>query len=77
MSNYITITTCTVWHVVWDEVNKVIIMTYLALSIASSMYIRHHSSDVHLGMSPIKMAASILIYKLYIFESACLFVCLR
>ena len=37
MSNYITITTCTVWHVVWDERNKVLIMTYLAPSIASSM----------------------------------------
>ena len=31
MSNYITITTCTVWHVVWDERNKVIIMTHMVL----------------------------------------------
>ena len=35
------------------------------------LYIRCHSDDINLGMSPIKMAASILIYKLYILESAC------
>ena len=59
MSDYITITTRTVWHVVQDEMNKVTITTPLAPCIAMSMCTLIHTSDVAAvtSMSPIKIAA--------------------